>query len=258
MPVKASTRSSPPSIAGSRPTWRIWCCRGAPTCRATATVWQLLFGNTGNNILDGGTGADAMSGGAGNDTYFVDNAGERAREPGRGQRRGLFDRHNYGLSANVETLVLQGDADLQGFGNNLANTLFGNSGNNLLDGDTGADAMLGGTGNDTYFVDNAGDAVIEKPAKAATRSFDCPLRTDSERGDTGDAGQRRPAGLRQHAGEFDLRQQRQQSDRWRRGADAMVGGLGNDTYFVETAWGPGVRERRRRHRCDLCHCVTTS
>ena len=46
----------------------------------------------------------------------------------------MFASANYGLSANVETLVLQGSADLQGFGNALANTIFGNSGNNLIDG----------------------------------------------------------------------------------------------------------------------------
>jgi len=32
---------------------------------------------------------------------------------------------HYGLGAEVETLVLQGGADLQRYGNNTANTLFG-------------------------------------------------------------------------------------------------------------------------------------
>ena len=48
---------------------------------------------------------------------------------------------NYALSANVENLVLQGSADLQGYGNGLANAIYGNSGNNLLDGEAGADIM---------------------------------------------------------------------------------------------------------------------
>src|SRR5262245_19945781 len=67
------------------------------------------------------------------------------------------------LSANVENLVLQGSADLQGYGNGLANAIYGNSGNNLIDGGTGADMMFGGAGNDAYFIDDAGDAVFENP-----------------------------------------------------------------------------------------------
>jgi len=61
----------------------------------------------------------------------------------------------------VETLVLQGSADLQGYGNSLDNALYGNIGNNLLDGRAGADTMFGGLGNDVYFVDNVGDVVFE-------------------------------------------------------------------------------------------------
>ena len=57
--------------------------------------------------------------------------------------------------------MLQGGADLQGYGNDLANKLYGNSGNNLLDGRGGADIMAGGAGDDVYFVDNAGDTLCQ-------------------------------------------------------------------------------------------------
>jgi Ca2+-binding RTX toxin-like protein len=40
-------------------------------------------------------------------------------------------------------------------------TLDGGDGSDLLDGGTGADTMSGGTGDDYYYVDNAGDLVIE-------------------------------------------------------------------------------------------------
>ena len=193
-----------------------------------------LFGNSGNNLLDGGAGADAMSGGAGNDTYFVDNAGDAVLEnPGEGNDA-VFASINYGLTANVETLVLQGAADLQGFGNNLANTLFGNSGNNLLDGGTGADAMLGGAGNDTYFVDNAADAVIENAGQgsdAVFASVNYGLTANVETlvmqggADLQGFGNTLANSIFGNSGNNLIN--------GGAGADTMVGGLGNDTYFVD-------------------------
>jgi Ca2+-binding RTX toxin-like protein len=101
-----------------------------------------------------------MVGGAGNDTYFVDNTSDSCFE-GAGQGNdAVFATVNYGIAADVETLVLQGSAELQGYGNNQVNMLYGNSGNNLLNGAGGADTMAGGVGNDTYFVDNAALASV--------------------------------------------------------------------------------------------------
>src|SRR4029453_13130768 len=121
-----------------------------------------ITGNAGNTLIDGGSGADLMIGGAGNDTYFVDNAGDAVTEiPGEGSTDTVFSTVNFTLPAETETLLLQGGADLQGYGNELINTLYGNSGNNLLNGFDAADLMVGGAGNDTYFVDDPSDSAFE-------------------------------------------------------------------------------------------------
>ncbi len=46
-------------------------------------------------------------------------------------------------------------------GNFRKNVITGRNGNDTIDGKTGADTLIGGDGNEIYFVDNAGDVVIE-------------------------------------------------------------------------------------------------
>src|SRR5262249_38460092 len=116
-----------------------------------------IFGNSGNNLIDGGAGADTMIGGLGHDTYFVDNARDGGVQNAGPGSDAVFASVNFALFDNVETLVLQGSANLSGTGNVLANSMFGNSGNNTLDGGAGADILTGNGGNDV-FVFNVGQA----------------------------------------------------------------------------------------------------
>src|SRR5262245_15072113 len=111
-----------------------------------------------------------MFGGAGDDTYFFDGSDGVVENANEGIDTVLSTTH-YALSPNVETLVLQGSADLQGYGNNLANRLDGNTGNNLLNGGVGADVMVGGAGSDAYFVDDPGDTVVENAGEGTDAVF---------------------------------------------------------------------------------------
>jgi Ca2+-binding RTX toxin-like protein len=137
-----------------------------------------LIGNTGHNTLDGKSGADRLAGGKGNDTYVVDNTGDRVTERTGEGTDTVRASVSHTLGSGVENLVLLGRA-LNGKGNTLANRITGNSLSNLLDGasgndvldggsgdDTlvggsGVDTLRGGAGNDTYDVDSMSDVVAE-------------------------------------------------------------------------------------------------
>ncbi|MDF1853857.1 DUF4114 domain-containing protein [Pseudooceanicola sp.] len=107
-------------------------------------------------------GADVLRGGDGNDSYNVDHSDDRIIEaPGGGLDR-VAASVNYVLwrqADNVEDLVLTGQDDLRGVGNDLGNWITGNAGDNSLDGARGADELHGGAGNDTLFG-GAGDDLL--------------------------------------------------------------------------------------------------
>jgi Ca2+-binding RTX toxin-like protein len=74
-----------------------------------------------------------------------------------------------GTGSNLENLTLEVGA-VNGTGNELANVITGNdadnslvgaAGDDTIDGGKGADTMVGGTGDDDYYVDSAGDSIVE-------------------------------------------------------------------------------------------------
>jgi len=115
-------------------------------------------GNSIDAVLDGGEGADLMTGDIGSTTYVVDNAGDRIEEESDSPywidtvRASI----SYQLGANLERLVLIGNAAIDGVGNELDNTVDGteNAAANLLRGGLGSDSYLFGVGAGHDRIDN--------------------------------------------------------------------------------------------------------
>jgi Ca2+-binding RTX toxin-like protein len=126
------------------------------------TLDNTLTGNGAANVLDGAAGSDVMIGGDGDDTYSVDNAGDLTVETSSGGTADqIHTSVSYTLSAFIENMTAKGAGAISLTGNGLNNILTGNSAANVLNGGAGSDIMQGGGGNDTYYVDNAGDRVVE-------------------------------------------------------------------------------------------------
>jgi Ca2+-binding RTX toxin-like protein len=138
-----------------------------------------LTGSDDANILDGGKDRDVMTGGKGDDVYYIDDAKDVVVERvGEGTDTVHTTLSFYELSANLDSLVLEGSKNADAYGNNLDNAITGNGGNNEIfggkgndmidagaghdwvDGGLGADTYQGGAGNDHYVFDNTGDTVI--------------------------------------------------------------------------------------------------
>nr|WP_246728325.1 calcium-binding protein [Microvirga terricola] len=132
-----------------------------------------LAGKDGNDTLVGGLGADNMNGQADNDLYFVDNALDYLRDGGGQGYDTVITSVTFDLAArgNAEIEVLKaidGNNKIDLYGNYHTNLIIGNDADNIIDGRSGADMMQGGSGNDTYYVDNAGDSIIETATGGTT------------------------------------------------------------------------------------------
>ncbi|MBD2460095.1 calcium-binding protein [Oscillatoria sp. FACHB-1407] len=173
-----------------------------------------LRGADGNDVMNGGLGNDRMIGGRGDDIYVVNSVGDRTIE-GVGQGTDTVQATvTWTLGANIENLTLLGRAAIDGFGNNLNNTIIGNLGNNdlqgrdgddTLNGRQGADSLLGGNGNDTLIGGEGEDALA------------------------GDAGNDTLIGG------LDIRTAGTDITNLTQDIDQLVGGLGDDNYYINQA-----------------------
>lgn len=214
---------------------------------------QTLIGNSGMNYINGGYGADVMQGRGGDDTYVVDDTDDQVIELENEGKDVIVASVDWTLSANVEELYLNSEADLRGTGNALNNVIYGNSGNDHLDGGAGADKLYGRAGNDYYIIDSSQDKVYEyadEGADTIERRYESAsnLASDVENlllgsgvktgnGNaldniiTGNSGDNRLNGLDGN----DLLVGSAGSDTLDGGSglDRTEGGLGNDTYFID-------------------------
>ena len=197
-------------------------------------VNETFYGYEGNDYIDGGYGADRMYGGAGHDTYVVDNAGDQVVETVDGGFDTVRVNFSYTIPLNVERLELTGSAAINAtgssaddrlYGNSSSNILWGLGGNDILNGNGGTDTMIGGTGNDTYYVDNAGDVVVEYSGEGSDWVASAVSYT---------LGQNLESANLIVAGDLDLTGNDLDNTLVGNGwANVLTGGLGNDTLRGE-------------------------
>ena len=186
-----------------------------------------LTGSSGDDTIDGGAGADTMVGGAGNDTYYVDNTGDLVIENAGAGNDTVNTTVNYTLSANVENLNVNTATGLSVAGNSLNNVINGNSGDDTIDGGAGADTMAGGAGNDVYYVDNTGDVVVEAASAGndtvnTTVSYTLSANVEN----LTLSGSSALIGAGNSLDNVIISNT---------GADTLVGGAGNDAYYINNS-----------------------
>jgi serralysin len=233
------------TLIGNAQANALWGNLGADTLRGGAGD-DYLSGDGGADSLDGGVGADEMHGGSQDDTYYVDNVGDRAVEAAGGGSDTVVTAITYTLAAGSEIEIVRmadvaSTAALNLTGNAFGNSLFGNAGINRLNGGLGVDEMVGYGGNDFYYVDNVADRVIEQAGGGADTVYTLvsyTLAAGSEIETLATYGSTTTAAINLTGNSFVNKLVGNAAANTLNGgggADLMWGYAGNDLYFVDHA-----------------------
>jgi Ca2+-binding RTX toxin-like protein len=220
---------------------------------------NVITGSAGDNLLDGGVGSDTLSGGDGDDTLMGGNDSDADTLMG-GSGDDLYELgNNYGgictdtsgtdtvtstgtrsiaFFTGIENLVLLGNAEIDGTGNGLDNTITGNSGNNVLTGGLGLDTLIGGLGDDTYVfsADDDNDVIVDTGGTDTLISVEGASLQNKPtienlildgNGDTDGYGNVLDNVITGNSGDNALV--------GFEGADSLYGGAGDDDYFITFA-----------------------
>lgn len=234
------------SLSGLTGSYEITLLFGTPTYAQlsagndTIELNSDFMGNQGNDILTGGFSANKIFGGLGDDTLFGLGAADYLNG-------GAGDDHLDGgtegdilIGGDGNDWLEGGDGFDQLRGGTGSDLLQGGNGADVLDGQGGEDFMAGGADNDTYVVDAFNDTVLEAAGNGvdtvrASTSYILPafaevenLRTTDDAGTAGISlqGNRFAQQIIGNAGNNFI------SDGVDNVQDLLVGGAGNDSYFI--------------------------
>ena len=200
---------------------------------------DVLIGGLGHDRLYGGTGSDELQGNEGNDKLY----GEAGNDNLFGQLGddtlygGDGDDYLSGFTASNEAKqsLNSGESDNDHlYGGAGQDTLIGGLGNDYLDGGADADVMVGGQGDDIYIVNSVNDSIYEQN----NQGYDIVISSTSYLLNANIEQLRLLEGFNIHGtgNAIDNKIIGNSSDNiidGVTGADEMIGGLGNDTYYVD-------------------------
>ena len=131
-----------------------------PTSTVPSSSDHTFYGTGGADVFHSTTGVDTMIGGGYNDTYYVNNVGDKVVELLGGGNDTVLASVSYALSAGseIEHLAItskSGTTTMNLKGNEFSQTIDGNAGSNVINGGGGKDVLTGNGGKDFFFFNAA-------------------------------------------------------------------------------------------------------